>query len=422
MRGSCSKLISAGLISPLLIFPILVSAEVVQIGFTTLPQTIGPGEISGTLTIQLQDSAGSPAQAAETFDIQFVSTSPSGEFLSPTTENPATKTISTGSANKNFRYRDTAQGAHTLTINARGRVSGLEVTGEQVIAVSSGSPSASDDNDASSNQTSASASLNSSAHYGSQSVGAKKSESAFSVGAGRDRIGSVGSPLEFKADSNLTHRKNTQFRWNFGDGSEDYGEELNHTYEYPGDYAVVLNAVTPEGRAVARTNVKIIAPQLEIVFASPQRIEIKNGSKQEISLFGWGLWAQEKSFLFPQDTLLKPNQAISFAGKVTGLKPNSIHETQLLTVGQTEQPKMNEKIENLKQDKIAELQYKIWALQEEVASRTAPKASAASPVESTTALPENPPLIATAIESLVQEESNKGWFATLKKFLLGNNK
>ena len=427
MRGSFSNLISTILVSPLLLFPILVSAEIRQIGFTTDDQTLSPGELSGTITIQLQDASGSPAQANETFDIQFVSTSALGEFLSPTTENEVTKTLSTGSANKNFRYRDRLQGTHTLTVNARGRVSGLEVSGEQSIVISSSSSpnSITPNNSANSTQpTSSSNPLNSSAHYSSQSVNSKKSEIITSLSAGRDRLGSVGSPLEFKAETNLSYRKNVQFRWNFGDGSEDYGEELTHTYEYPGDYIVVLNAITPEGRAIARTSVKIVAPQLDVIFANSQRIEVRNSTKQEISLFGSALWAHGKSFLFPQDTLIKPGQSISFASRVTGLRPNATYEVQLLTLGQTEQPKINEKIEALKQDKILDLQYKIWELQEEIASRKVLPALPTSPVVSTPIQPETSPDVAIAIESLDQEggESKSGWLATLKKFFLGNNK
>ncbi|KKT20794.1 MAG: hypothetical protein UW06_C0054G0001, partial [Parcubacteria group bacterium GW2011_GWE1_43_8] len=71
----------------LLTLPIVSYAQVSKIVFTTEPQTVKPGEISGTITVQLQDSAGSSYKATETVDVEFLSSSASGEFLSPSSEN-----------------------------------------------------------------------------------------------------------------------------------------------------------------------------------------------------------------------------------------------------------------------------------------------------------------------------------------------
>ena len=108
----------------LVLLPAVLYAQVAKIVFTTEPQTVKPTEISGTITIQLQDSVGSSYKATETVDVEFQSSSASGEFLSPSSENVVTKTISTGSANKNFRYRDSTNGTFTITIKATGRTSG----------------------------------------------------------------------------------------------------------------------------------------------------------------------------------------------------------------------------------------------------------------------------------------------------------
>lgn len=117
----------------------------------------------------------------------------------------------------------------------------------------------------------------SSAHYSSSPVSSKKSTAVFALSAGRDRLGSVGSPLEFKAETDTDYVRNSIFKWNFGDGSEGAGDVLSHTYEYPGEYVVVLNVSWPSGsQAVSRINVRIIEPELAIISASPERIEIKN--------------------------------------------------------------------------------------------------------------------------------------------------
>ncbi|PIP55615.1 MAG: hypothetical protein COX06_02290, partial [Candidatus Zambryskibacteria bacterium CG22_combo_CG10-13_8_21_14_all_42_17] len=101
---------------------------------------IESGEISGTITIQLQDENGNSQQTLETIDIEFLSTSALGEFLSPSSENSVTKTMASGTANKNFRYRDSAEGEFTLTVNATGRDSGDMWSVSQIITVETSVP------------------------------------------------------------------------------------------------------------------------------------------------------------------------------------------------------------------------------------------------------------------------------------------
>src|SRR3989338_5724308 len=120
----------------LLMLPVISYAQVSKIVFTTEPQTVKLGEISGTITIQLQDSAGNSSKATETIDVEFLSASASGEFLSPSSDNIVTKTISTGSANKNFRYRDSTNGTFTMTVKATGRTSGDIWNANQVVTIS----------------------------------------------------------------------------------------------------------------------------------------------------------------------------------------------------------------------------------------------------------------------------------------------
>jgi hypothetical protein len=131
------------------------------------------------------------------------------------------------------------------------------------------------------------------------------------------------------------------------------------------------------------------------------------------------LWVKGRTFPFPQETFLKPGQTIAFSSRVTGLKPSSALEVELFIIGQTERPKINEKIEVLRQDKITALQYKIWELQEALGSRTTPPASVALQVP-TLPISEDPLPITTAAAAAISEESDRGWFRTLKKFFLGS--
>lgn len=365
-----------------LLLPGFVSAQVSKIVFTTEPQTVKTGEVSGTLTIQLQDVAGNSAQATETIDVEFVSTSASGEFISPSTDNPVTKTISTGSANKNFRYRDSTEGIFIITVNAKGRVSGTSWSASQNIntsntAVTSTSTATSSDEDlvaTSTTSTSSSSSPSSqssqtvSVHYSSSVLSTKKSEVVTTLSAGRDRLASVGSPLEFKAETNISYLRNSSFKWNFGDGNEGYGESVTHAYEYPGEYVVILNAVLPEGKTVSRSNIKIIDPELTVITASRERIEIKNNSRYEVNLFGRALTANGNTFVFPQDTLIQSGQSISFSSQVTKLYPESSVQVYIMAIGEVEPAKLIKKIEEKKSEEILAIKNKISDLQVQLAT------------------------------------------------------
>ena len=310
----------------LLTLPIVSYAQVSKIVFTTEPQTVKPGEISGTITVQLQDSAGSSYKATETVDVEFLSSSASGEFLSPSSENAVTKIISTGSANKNFRYRDSTKGTFTLTVKATGRTSGEVWNANQIITISDSASAStttettteesSTANSTSVNQSSSSSGLSSS-HYGAVSLSSLKTLPGFEVSAGRDRLGVAGSPLEFEVETNLEYKNNSVFVWNFGDGSEGVGDVVSHTYLYPGEYALMLNVSGPKDKAVSRANVKIINPNFAITHASNERVEITNNAKNEASLFGRVLVAGGKIFAFPKDTIIKSGQKISFGANVT---------------------------------------------------------------------------------------------------------
>ncbi len=284
-------------------------------------------------------------------------------------------------------------------------------------------------NNTSNNSTSNSSNTTNSSHYSAVSV-SQKTETVISLSAGRDRIGSVGSPLEFKADTNLEYTRNAQFTWNFGDGSVGDGEIVTHTYSYPGEYIVLLNATLPDGKAVARTNVKIIEPEIVVSFADSRRMELKNNSKNEVSLYGRAVLAGGKAFLFPQDTIIKAGQSISFPSSVTGLSPNDQSGVQLITLGETEQPQISAKIEEAKAEKIVYLQNQITVLQQNLAALPPSRNEGVAVVtphsqteedtqtEAVIAPLPQPALVRDAVTELEEVKGIKGWLGAIKKFFL----
>ena len=424
----------------LLTLPIVSYAQVSKIVFTTEPQTVKPGEISGTITVQLQDSAGSSYKATETVDVEFLSSSASGEFLSPSSENAVTKTISTGSANKNFRYRDSTKGTFTLTVKATGRTSGEVWNANQIITISDSASAStttettteesSTANSTSVNQSSSSSGLSSS-HYGAVSLSSLKTLPGFEVSAGRDRLGVAGSPLEFEVETNLEYKNNSVFVWNFGDGSEGVGDVVSHTYLYPGEYALMLNVSGPKDKAVSRANVKIINPDFAITHASNERVEITNNTKNEASLFGRVLVAGGKIFAFPKDTIIKSGQKISFGANVTGLNLLEQSGVVLWIVGTELKPQeIMAKIEEQRLEKIAQVNNQLSTLRQQLAILSNQQSVAKARVFSNSTIEKstteefvetenNESQTASVIDAVTPEESSgiiDRWFQTLKHF------
>jgi hypothetical protein len=351
----------------MVVLPSVSWAEVSQVVFTTEPQTVKSGEISSTMTIQLQDAGGNSFQAPETIDIEFVSSSASGEFLSPLSDNVVTKTIFIGNANKNFRYRDTANGTFTITIKATGRTSGQVWNANQTIAigvdVTTSTTTTTTDNGESDSMNSSSQS--SSSHYSATLISSFKLSSGVGVGVGRDRVGVVGSPLEFKVETNIEYTNRSIFVWNFGDGSEAVGKIVNHTYRYPGEYVLVLNASGSWGQVVSRANVKVLNPELDITYVSIDRVEITNHSKNEANLFGRALVMENSMFAFPRDSIIKAGQKISFGADITRLSPAGQSEVSLVVVGTEVQPQvvLAKMAMQRKREQVSQIQDHILTLQ-----------------------------------------------------------
>ena len=208
------------------------------------------------------------------------------------------------------------------------------------------------------------------------------------------------------------------------------GEVTNHSYLYPGEYVVVLNASGPDGQAVSRTNVRIVPPELSVSFASPERIEITNNSKNETNLFGRAIVSGSKIFVFPQDTIVKAGQKISFGRYITGLIPFGSSDVSLAVVGTEVRPQIViAKIEEQKLEQIAHVQNQISVLQKQLADISSRQNIAnsagvtASPNEESIVEdivePENSESqTALVIEAVSESGTGKigGWFQTLKRF------
>lgn len=302
--------------------------------------------------------------------------------------------------------------------------------------IDSGTSNESNTSTTTTSNTSSTSSGNVSAHYSSTPLSSKAPETSLKIGAGRERLGSVGSPLEFKAEgvSGVTR----DVRWNFGDGSEGYGETVVHTYEFPGEYVVVVSTQNNSTQAVSRVNVKIIDADLVVTNADPAKISIKNNSTHEINMYGRALWAEERTFLFSEDTIIRAGQEISFSSRITGLYPQAATSVQILVVGDTENAKISTKIEEEKSEKISEIKREIASLSQALSlayTQQTSHSSSVSNLENKEVKTEELKVIETeeieavsqaasvldALPTMANSEGNYGWWSSLKKFFLRTN-
>jgi hypothetical protein len=294
--------------------------------------------------------------------------------------------------------------------------------------VASPTPRAANSSDASStstttSSTTTSSSSASSAHYSAVPITTAPAAPKLSLGAGRDRIGMVGSPLEFKVEGSAVHGSRNIFRWNFGDGTVKGGTLLSHVYEYPGEYVVVLHASLPEGEAVARVNVRIVDAGFEVTHASPDRVEIRNNSKYEANLFGWILMSGERAFVFPRDTIIKAGQSISYGQKVTGLSPAWTGEVNLLALGERfDQSHVATKINEYRTAKATEIRNAIALLEYEVNQIHTRALATASEEESVESSDEQDQEVEerAVVQVATASQAGKagGWFSIIKQFFL----
>ena len=99
------------------------------------------------------------------------------------------------------------------------------------------------------------------------------------------------------------------------------GSQINHAYNFPGEYNVVLNGTFGSGEAVARTKVKIIKPLITIKSADGNEgyIELANQDVSEVNLNDWQLGTKTGSFKIPLDTIISGRSALKIPLAATKL-------------------------------------------------------------------------------------------------------
>lgn len=298
-------------------FSASATSHVAQFVFITEPRTAKPNEISEEIIIQAQDESGNPVSPGETLDLEFISSSPTGEFLNSSGE-PVSKVWNSNWKNRTFYYRDSVEGTHTLLLKATGRTSRKTWEASQKITVSG--------------ENSAAPSSQPSDYIagGRHANGAPPAENSVQASiqayAGEDRAVAVGSEINFLGHATGLDGKpldTARFWWNFGDGESKEGRSVGHIFMIPGEYTVGLHVSSGEYAASDYLKVQVIPNQISVssvLVGEKGYLKIKNPSSIEIEIGGWIIEdGADKRFTVPPKTRIGSGAEVAFVNQTTGL-------------------------------------------------------------------------------------------------------
>ena len=305
-------------------------ANISKIVFTTKSQdAVSVNDLSKIISVQAQDSLGNK----QVFDdgdgvLNISSDSPTGQFFSNTSASEVISSLPINNkawAGRNFYYKDQTIGTHMITVILD--ANGKSWTATQDITIGSSTsdvPIIPIIPDATGTIPIASTTPVTyggggggyvSCTYAAEEVSDYVEPTSFEVSAGRERLSYVNFPVSFAAKKKMsTDLKNgtPSYTWSFGDGSSATTEKAVHTYKYPGEYNVVLNANLDGYDAVGRTRVKVLTPELSLAVLTDGAVKISNSGKYEINLYGATLQAGNLAFAFPLDTIISAGQKVVF--------------------------------------------------------------------------------------------------------------
>ena len=341
--GIMKKLLVSMLLVGAIFSPVLVFGAVGQISFTSEVQSVDIGMVSDRMTVQAQDSSGVSFNISETGDLYLTSTSGTGEFSSNSTNWTAVEklTVSKGSANRNFYYKDSTKGVHTITARLVLREGGDEWSTSHKIAVGtsmsdnsetsdSTNDSATEDEESDDTDTSASGTESTttsetdstptpkqsgiSAHSSPVYLSTPIAEmEEFSVFAGRDRLAVEDGEILFEAKARIGKnelRDIVSYEWSFGDGKTAMGKMARQNYRLSGAYPVVLNAEYGGRKAASRLMVEVVPARLHLINQNDEKSPIiaiiKNEGKKEVNIGGWIVKNGDALHAFPKDTIILP--------------------------------------------------------------------------------------------------------------------
>ena len=94
------------------------------------------------------------------------------------------------------------------------------------------------------------------------------------------------------------------YAWNFGDTYTAGARKTSHTFAYPGEYVVVVEAVFAKQQAFTRHEVTVLPVLLELGRTPQGDVQLRNTAKHEVDLGGFMVHG-DNAFTFPKYTFIK---------------------------------------------------------------------------------------------------------------------
>lgn len=140
-----------------------------------------------------------------------------------------------------------------------------------------------------------------------------KGQSTVTVGAGSffegSSFGTQGQPL-----------RNARYLWNFGDGGVGEGQNVFHTYTYPGSYVVMLAAGHEYSSGAARMTVEVLPAAVSMREEGDGSVTVINGSKRELDIGFWGISDGASTFVIPKGTIVLAGGGVRFSPAILKLQ------------------------------------------------------------------------------------------------------
>ncbi len=161
--------------------------------------------------------------------------------------------------------------------------------------------------------------------------------STLAVAVDAQKIGYVNQGILFTAKPagvGRTIENSMVYQWNFGDGSIGYGKEVSHGFLYPGTYVVTLYSAYATQKQLTRHEITILPVAMTLTRSRSGDIQVNNDSPYEIDISGYAVEGK-KSFVFPNYSVLLPNQTITLPTHKVGGTQAWIKDTlgEIVTAG-----------------------------------------------------------------------------------------
>lgn len=148
------------------------------------------------------------------------------------------------------------------------------------------------------------------------------------------KVGYVHQSISFEAQPSSvgkTVENSLVYQWNFGDGVVKFGKEPTHQFAYPGTYIVTVYGAFKRQEQLARHEITILPVALSITRNANGDVQINNDSPYEIDISGY-LVKAEKSFTFPEYSIVLPNQTVTLPVLKIGRDTVDVYDSKRVLV------------------------------------------------------------------------------------------